>query len=402
MNTTRTAIVVGGGIAGPIAATALRKAGIVADVYEARLQPADGIGGPVVLHQNGLVALDIIDVGGAVRASAAAMPRTVMSVADRPLGERPGTTGLEPRRIIERSTLYRLIREHAEAAGVHFHYGRRLTGVDEKPNSITALFADSSAATADVLIGADGVHSTVRTLVDPNAPHPKYTGMLGFSGYTVGVEVPEPPGTVVTAFGKRGYYAYWVFAEGRIGWFATLPQRRFLTLSQAREIRIEQWLDRLRDTYVDEVPGTQLVENVILESLSINGPMEITPPMPHWHSHRMVLTGDAVHAPSNGTGQGVSLAVESAIELARCLRDLPDPQSAFSAYEALRRERTERIVQRGENVNRAMNSGPGGRFLMKHLAPLLFKTITRNHPAGLEMLHTIDWAAPAGSDETAE
>ena len=77
------------------------------------------------------------------------------------------------------------------------------------------------------------------------------------------------------------------------------------------------------------------------------------PPVPHWHRGRMVLVGNAVHAPSNSTGQGASLAIESSIQLARCLRDLPDAASAFSAYERLRRERVERITKRGARTNSA-------------------------------------------------
>jgi 2-polyprenyl-6-methoxyphenol hydroxylase-like FAD-dependent oxidoreductase len=54
----------------------------------------------------------------------------------------------------------------------------------------------------------------------------------------------------------------------------------------------------------------------------VTGSLHIMPPVPHWHRGRLVLVGDAVHAPSNSSGQGASLAIESAIELARCLRDL--------------------------------------------------------------------------------
>ena len=59
------------------------------------------------------------------------------------------------------------------------------------------------------------------------------------------------------------------------------------------------------------------------DTLQAVGGLHIMPPVPHWHRGRMVLVGDAVHAPSNSTGQGASLAMESAIELARCLRDRP-------------------------------------------------------------------------------
>ncbi len=394
MRATRSAVVIGAGIAGPVAAIALRKAGIAADVYEAYPGPADGIGGPVVLHQNGLLALDIVAVGDAVRVASPAWPGTVVYVAGRRLGEQPRPLGTEPRRIIERGTLYRLVREAAQAAGVRFVYGRRLIGADEQGQKVIARFSDGSAATGDVLVGADGVNSTVRTLIDPHAPSPKYTGLLGFGGYADNVDVPEPTGVVTLNFGQRAYYVYWTFPDGRIGWFAAWPSRKPLTLPQVRSIPSEEWLHKLRKTYAGDVPGEQLMSNTNPESLSANGPLRVTRPVPHWSRSRMVLVGDAIHAPSNGTGQGVSLAVESAIQLARCLRDLPDPDTAFGAYDALRRERVQRIVLSGEQVNRAMASGPVGRFLMRRLGPLLFRRIKPDDPAGLEMLYRIDWDAP--------
>ncbi|WP_435867275.1 FAD-dependent monooxygenase, partial [Streptosporangium canum] len=61
------------------------------------------------------------------------------------------------------------------------------------------------------------------------------------------------------------------------------------------------------------------------------GSLEIMPKVPHWYRDRMVLVGDSVHAPSSSSGQGASLAMESAIQLARCLRDLPDVAGAFAA-----------------------------------------------------------------------
>ena len=82
--------------------------------------------------------------------------------------------------------------------------GKRLVGATEGPNSVTAKFDDGCTATADVLIGADGVRSTVRTLIDPKAPGAGYTGMLSFQGYVDAAPDLDPePGVMTFAFGKR-------------------------------------------------------------------------------------------------------------------------------------------------------------------------------------------------------
>ena len=129
----------------------------------------------------------------------------------------------------------------------------------------------------------------------------------------------------------------------------------------------------LRDTYAGDHPGELLASRTTPENLDITGAIHIMPPVPHWYSGRMVLVGDAVHAPSNSTGQGASLAIESAIQLARCLRDLPDATSAFRAYEGLRRERVERITKRGARTNSAKTPGPVARKVMYALMPVFFK-----------------------------
>ena len=151
------------------------------------------------------------------------------------------------------------------------------------------------------------------------------------------------------AFGKRAYYLFWKMADGRVTWGANLPSKQYMSLTDARAIPSGQWLRTLRETYAGDLPGELLAKRTTAENLDITGAIHIMPPVPHWHRGRMVLVGDAVHAPSNSTGQGASLAIESSIQLARCLRDLPDATSAFSAYERLRRERVEAITKTGRS-----------------------------------------------------
>ncbi len=159
-----TALVIGGGIAGPTAAIALRRAGIAATVCEAYPGPSDGIGSTLAIAANGMAALDIVGAGDAVREIALPITRTAMSIRGTVI-ELPVLDDLEPQQMVERGDLYRVLRERAVAAGVAFEYGKRLVSVDEAPDAVTARFADGTSATADVLIGADGVHSTVRALI---------------------------------------------------------------------------------------------------------------------------------------------------------------------------------------------------------------------------------------------
>jgi 2-polyprenyl-6-methoxyphenol hydroxylase-like FAD-dependent oxidoreductase len=393
MSSAQSALVIGGGIAGPVTAAALVKAGIEATVYEAYPGPSDGIGGSLALEPNGLGALAIIDADNAVQTAAMPVTRSIMSISSRHLIEVPRFDDLPPRQLIERGTLHRILHDQACASGVRFEYGKRLVGVDERPDAITARFADGTKATGDVLIGADGVRSRVRTLIDREAPGAKYTGLLGFEGL-VDVDVDLAPGTMTFAFGRSAYYLYWVRRDGKIGWGANLPSTQYLSLTDARAVPAADWVRTLRDTYADDDPGSALAEATTEQTLQVVGALHIMPPVPHWHRGRMVLVGDAVHAPSNSTGQGASLAIESAIVLARCLRDSPDIASAFSAYEELRRDRVEKIAGRGARINHAKTPGPIARRLMRVALPLMFKTMNLEKSMGAEQRYVIDWATP--------
>jgi 2-polyprenyl-6-methoxyphenol hydroxylase-like FAD-dependent oxidoreductase len=402
MPAVHTALIIGGGIAGPVAATALGMAGIDATVYEAR--PADpasanGIGGSLALEPNGLAALHIVGADDDVRGAAIPIARSIMSIGSKPGRAVPAPQGLPARRLIDRGALHRILRKRAERAGVRIQHGKKLIRVDEAPDGVTAHFADGSSASADVLIGADGVHSTVRGLIDPNAPSARYLKMLGFEG--LADDCPNDPatasldpGTMTFAFGRRAYYLYWKRPDGRIGWGANLPSPQYFSLKEARAVPADEWLRTLRTTYAADVPGARLAAETTGETLQAVGALHIMPPVPHWHRGRMVMVGDAVHAPSNSTGQGASLAMESAIQLARCLRDLTDVPSAFDAYERLRRPRVEQVAKRAAKTNGSKGLGPVARTLMGLMMPLATRTfLTPERMLGAEQRHRIDWDA---------
>lgn len=387
------ALVIGAGIAGPVAAAALLKAGIDATVCEAYPQPSDGIGGSLALEPNGLAALGVIGADHEVTAAAQPITRAVMTISDKPAVEVPRPAGLPPRQLIERGKLHRVLRDVAEAAGARFEYGKRLVAVEECRAGITAEFADGTSETGDILIGADGVKSRVRTLIHPSAPTAKYTGLLGFEG-VADVDVDLDPGTMVFAFGRRAYYLYWMRQDGRIGWGANLPSTQYVSIGDARKVPVGRWHQILRDTYADDIPGSMLTAATAEADLGSVGALHIMPPVPRWHRGRMVLVGDSVHAPSNSTGQGASLAIESAVQLARCLRDIPDVASAFATYERLRRGRVEKIAARGARINHAKAPGPVARRLMPIMLPLVFKTMNLERSLGVEQRYAIDWTAP--------
>ncbi|MGW8975982.1 FAD-dependent monooxygenase [Streptomyces platensis] len=377
----RTALVIGGGVAGPVSALALRKAGIAATVYEAYPSAADGVGAWLGLAPNGQAALATIGADAAVTALGQPVPGMVM--ADGLGNQLTGFGGfpeLPATLTLPRDRLYRALTDRAVAAGIRFAYGKRLVAAEESSEGVTAHFADGTSATADILIGADGIRSTVRTVIDPHAPDPEYGGVLSFGGYaTVGSEAGAAPGTMYFAFG-RAFMGYWQGPDGRMIWFAGLPTDTPPSPADLARVPGAEWLSRLRDLYTGHVPGERLLRHTAPDDLMVVGRMERMPSVPHWYRGRTVLVGDSAHAPSSSSGQGASLAIESAVELARCLRDLPSTAEAFAAYEALRRRRVEEIGRNAAAVNKVKSGKsdapvPAFPSLAETLRPLHFHRI---------------------------
>jgi 2-polyprenyl-6-methoxyphenol hydroxylase-like FAD-dependent oxidoreductase len=391
---TRTALVIGGGIGGPVAAMALQQAGIEATVYEAYAGTADGVGGALSIAPNGLDALDAIGAGDAVRRVGSPMTAIVLeSWNGRRLAEFGTPAGLPPQQVVLRTELYRALHDEAARRGIRTEYGKRLVAAETTEQAVTARFADGTEARADVLVGSDGIRSTVRRIIDPAAPEPRYAGLQGFGAIVPESGLASTGGRMHMTFGKRAFFGLQVFDDGTAVWFVNLPHREPLTTAQARALGAETWLARLREACAgDRTPAVALIDRTPPEELIVTGPSEAMPRVPAWYRDRMVLIGDAAHAASSSSGQGASLAAESAVQLARCLRDLPRDR-AFPAYEALRRERVERIIAAAARTNSGKAAGPVGRVIRDALMPVFMKFADLDKAAA-PFRHHIDWAAP--------
>ena len=391
MNVDR-ALVIGGGIAGTVTAMALQRAGIPATIFEGYERPADGVGGALTLSPNGRNALREIDADDAVAAVGVPMPHMAMqNHKGRVVARFSDLPDLPTSLLLRRSRLYRALMDEALGRGVPVEFGKRLVGVDDGPAGITARFADGSTATGDVLVGADGIRSAARTTLNPGAPPPRYTGLLGFGGWIRNPGLPSTCGTQHFAFGKRAFFGYSV-DETEILWFSNVPAA---DPAEALGRPPEHWLAVLRERHADDVPARDIVALLRPEDVAAPGPLEDIPTVPVWHGGRVVLVGDAAHPTSPSSGQGASQAIESSLELARALRDLPTLAEAFAAYEAARRARVEKIIARAARINNDKAAGPFARVLRDLLMPVMTKTVmTPQRLFGPLHTHRIDFAAP--------
>ncbi|HEU4348151.1 MAG TPA: NAD(P)/FAD-dependent oxidoreductase [Actinoplanes sp.] len=375
---TKTAIVAGGGIAGTVAAIALRRAGFTPLVHEAYPADADQRGAFLTVAVNGLTALRALDLDPAdLLAAGYPTPRVALGtgsgrpLADLPLGG-PTADGTITT-TIKRADLYTALRAAATREGVPIRYGKRLVTLTEDAHGVTAGFADGTSVTADLLVGADGLNSRARTLLDPAAPAPRYLGLLNAGGFTtepIAADLDRTPGLIRMAFGRRCFFGWSVAPDGSVWWFANPPSKRPHT-----GFTPAQWRSYLLDLFAgDAIPAAAIIR----ATGEVLGPWNTfdLPRVRVWRSRRAVLLGDAAHAVAPSSGQGASMAIEDAVTLGRCLAALEVPE-ALAAYEGLRRARVEKVVAFGRRNSSGKTAGPVGAWIRDRATPPLMRMLYR-------------------------
>jgi salicylate hydroxylase len=368
------AFVIGAGVAGAAAALALRQVGADVTVYEAYEDPAGDVGSFVSLASNGLRGLDTLGCLARVQSAGVEIPRQRMWSAgghllgDVPRGRR-STDSLHSVTLL-RGRLVAALRQAAIDAGARIVTGQRLVGVTESAEGVTAEFADGGRGTADLLVAADGIWSTVRGLLDQAAPRPEYAGLYAVSGISTmdGVE----PGVFNMTFARNGAFIHLAAGDGEVWWQAQIadPAEPDRTAAEADR------LSRTAELYQHEtVPSAVIAAATRLHPTVI---FHAVDPVPTWHSDRIVLIGDAAHPV--GAGQGASMAIEDALVLAAALRAEPTIATALKAYDAERRPRMVKLLDAAEDNRGVKKAGPVKRraqaLVMRVFVPLFYEKAT--------------------------
>ena len=393
----RKALIIGGGIAGLVTAMALQRARIDAIVYEAYDTEAGlDAGAFLTVAVNGLDALR--SLGAHEPVLAAGFPtRSIefFSGTGKRLGEVPIGGTLPDGTVthtIKRVDLYRVLHDEAIRRGIRIEHNRRLVDAEITPDEgVIARFEDGTEAAGDLLIGADGIHSRTRRIIDPAAPGPRYTGLGNIGGFTRDASVDTKPGIYAMIWGKRAFFGYTVSPSGEIWWFANPPSARELTRTELAATT-EQWKRRLIGLFADDAtPAVEIIRATAGELAGTN--QYDMPSVPTWHRGPMVIMGDAAHATSPSSGQGASMAIEDAIVLAKCLRDLPNIPQAFAAYEQLRRERVERVVAQGVRSSSGKAAEPIVRVLRDLTLPVILRRVASSGERSLAWMYGyhVDW-----------
>jgi 2-polyprenyl-6-methoxyphenol hydroxylase-like FAD-dependent oxidoreductase len=397
MKQNRKALIIGCGIAGPALAVFLKRAGIEAEIYEARTLPE---GYSLSLSSNGVRVLKTPGLDGHIMAQGSPVTHGIMwNGKGKRLGKVPLAGAGEQSVFIKRVPLGMILEEEAERQGITIKRGKKLENIEvSNTGSVVATFQDGTRAHGDLLIGCDGVHSRTRQLIDPAFPGAAYSGLMNTGGYTDGLKLSSPPETTHFIFGKRAFFGYHVSPSGYIYWFANYMQPDEPAREAGQGTTDEERKQRLQELFRDD---QQFIRQIIgsAEEIFPDFPSYTLPTQPtSRHQGPVVLLGDAVHAISPSSGQGASMALEDAEMLAKCLRDIPEIEQAFAAFEHLRRERTAKMLELGQR-------GDSGKFVTRPMqqwfrdltTPIFFKLFANPKASEWIYSYNVDWDEPLES-----
>ena len=365
------AVVVGGGVAGAAAAIALRLTGAAVTVYEAHPDPAGPYGSFVSLAVNGLRALDALGCLPQVQQAGFPVARQRMwsgsgkLLADVPRGRRATDPLLSV--TVMRADLVAALRQEAVRLGARMVIGEPAIGREDRLTG------------ADVVVGADGIWSTTRRLVDVAAPQPAYAGMYTVSGVSDGLGMSA--GAFNMIFGRNGAFIYLPTPDGSVWWSAQVacPVQPDLT---------SIYLDELAMLFRTEPQVVQIIGAARVTSSRSGLPAtlnHVLAEVPRQHTDRVVLIGDAAHPV--GAGQGASMALEDAVVLGRLLAGTPSVAAALGAFDAERRGRLGKMAEAASANRDAKTAAPLAARLRNLVMPITFN---RFYPKATGWLYDYD------------
>jgi 2-polyprenyl-6-methoxyphenol hydroxylase-like FAD-dependent oxidoreductase len=389
----RKALIIGAGIAGPVAAIFLKRAGFTAELFEA-WPYSTGIGGGLQIAPNGMHVLAELGLAEEmVRRGSIAESFDFFSQSGRLLGSLNRNMEArfgQPAVNMCRATLNEALINKAWCSNVELHFEKRLAAIEDRAGRpLVAHFTDGSTAEGDFIIGADGVHSAVRSHVVPDGPKPFDTGLIGFGGFVPREVLASFPigQRVETTFGQSGFFGYGFCsadpADG-VMWWSTQPSHgidaaSFRAMSQDA---IKRHLKTFHCTWHDPIP--QILEAA--ENIVVTDTLDVAT-LPVWSRGRALLIGDAAHATSPHAGQGASLALEDAMRLGRLMQLDQELCLTFQKFEAERRPRAEKIVALARrNGNSKREFSATGAWIRDHMLKLLLPISSR----GMDWMYAYD------------
>jgi len=333
-------LIAGGGIAGLTLATALRRRGLAAELVE-RDTDWNTVGAGIAVQPNGMRVLGELGIGAAVEQAGTIVRRWLFRdqhgdvLCDIDLEALWG--GGRSFIGVERAKLQNALR--AGAAGVPCRLGTWVRSLTQENGHVSVEFDDGTAGEYDLVVGADGIVSTVRQAALGSSP-PVYSGQTAWR--SLARMRPRESNSVQFWLGDGCFFGLCPVGGGWTYGFGNVTVPRLHDALQGRLHRLRRrfaGFDGLVREYLACLESDEQIHCGPIEWLELE----------RWHVGRVVLIGDAAHASSPMMGQGGSMAMEDASVLAETLRSSARVETALDVFAARRQPRVE-WVQRGSRA----------------------------------------------------
>jgi 2-polyprenyl-6-methoxyphenol hydroxylase-like FAD-dependent oxidoreductase len=316
--------IIGGGIGGLTTALALRQFGFKSQVFEQAPALLD-VGAAIAIWPNAMRVLERLQLAEKILEKAGVIKE--IQWLDQ--------NGFMINHVSIAKTAVALHRADLQSTLLHalpdtsIHLDHAFVSYKHKGDKVIATFANGDSVEADLLIGADGIHSDVRAqLIKDGDPIDR--GYTVWRGISPTIPSLIPPETAIEIHGRGKRFGIGPVGHGRFGWWAT-----------ANVSDTDDLLSLFTGWYQ---PVLELIEATPKKSILKTKSLD-REPNKTWGDRRMTLLGDAVHPTTPNLGQGGCLAIEDALVLAGCFKKYGATENALRDYERLRYKRTAAVTK---------------------------------------------------------
>jgi 2-polyprenyl-6-methoxyphenol hydroxylase-like FAD-dependent oxidoreductase len=349
--------IIGGGIGGLTTAIGLRQFGFEPQVYEQAPALLD-VGAAIAIWPNAMRVLqrlkladDLLNKAGQMKA-VEWLDQNGRSINRLSLIDLSVNSAVA----LHRADLQEILVQALPANSIQL--GNSFIDYSQTADQIVVHFANGNSIEADFLVGADGIHSRMRTKFLNDAP-PNYRGYMVWRGIAQNTPSSLPKETAIELHGKGKRFGIGPVGMGRTGWWATANAANTSTTAEERSGDRKTWKQgehvsskQTQDTQRELLrlfdgwhrPVLQLIEATPSGSILKTGAFD-RPSSRLWGQQSVTLLGDAIHPMTPNFGQGGCMAIEDAMILARCFEKYGAEERTLRRYEELRRNRTKDVTR---------------------------------------------------------
>ena len=350
--------IIGGGIGGLTTAIALRQFGFEPQVYEQAPALLD-VGAAIAIWPNAMRVLQRLKLADDLLNKAGQMKAVEWLDQNGRLINRVSLIDIivnSAAVALHRADLQEILVQALPANSIQL--GNSFIDYGQTADQIVAHFANGNSIEADFLVGADGIHSRVRTEFLNDAA-PNYRGYMVWRGIAQNAPASLPKDTAIELHGKGKRFGIGPVGMGRTGWWAAANAANTSTTAEERSGDRKTWKQgehvspkQTQDTQRELLrlfdgwhrPVLQLIEATPSGSILKTGAFD-RPSSRLWGQQSVTLLGDAIHPMTPNFGQGGCMAIEDAMILARCFEKYGGEERTLRRYEELRRSRTKDVTR---------------------------------------------------------